>query len=100
MMGAAGGWGADGENIATNISVLMSLEFSKLMNTIFQEANDGAFATKADAARRRNELVVATVDPETGLDATALSMPTPAAPARCSPTQAKAAVAEEGMGTS
>ena len=41
----------------TNVSVQMSHSFSKIMQQMLQEAEEGRFATKSDAVKRRDQLV-------------------------------------------
>ena len=56
MMGRVEGQ-YDNQRIITNISAKMHPEFDVLMGVIKKEADAGAFATKDDAVRRRNEII-------------------------------------------
>ena len=56
MMGTVDGIS---KKIITNISVTMSHNFADLMAILQAEARDGRFSTKADAVRKRDELIKA-----------------------------------------
>ena len=48
--------GAPQQRIITNISAYMDSDYCKFMEIIKKEADAGAFSTKKDAVRRRDEL--------------------------------------------
>ena len=54
MMGTVAG---HPKKIVTNVSVQMSHDFSKIMQQLLKEANEGRFATKSEAVKRRDHLV-------------------------------------------
>ena len=54
MMGTVAG---EPSKIITNISCIMSHDFSKLMQQLLKEANEGAFKTKKQAVLRRDQLI-------------------------------------------
>ena len=54
MMGTVGG---EPTKIITNISCIMSHDFSNLMQQLLKEANEGAFKTKKQAVLRRDQLI-------------------------------------------
>ena len=54
MMGTVTG---EPKKIVTNVSVQMSHDFSKIMQQILGEANEGRFATKGEPVQRRDQLV-------------------------------------------
>ena len=73
MMGSVDG---EPKKIIANISVGMSFQFSSHMQTLLSEAKSGAFSTKGDAVRRRDELILtpaATAVAETDPAATAVA---------------------------
>ena len=49
--------GGEKKRFVTNVTVQMSPNFSSIMQQLLSEARAGKFATKADAIKRRDELV-------------------------------------------
>ena len=49
--------GHEKRSLITNISASMTKDFCTIMDKILIEANAGAFSTKGDAVRRRDELL-------------------------------------------
>ena len=64
MMGTVGG---KSKTFVTNVSVQMSRNFSKVMQQVLKEAQEGKFATRCEAVKRRDELVAETLAGPAGL---------------------------------
>ena len=80
MLGTVGG---HPKQIVTNVSVQMSHNFSKIMQQLLQEANEGRFATKSEAVQRRDNILK--TQPAAPADSGTTAAPEPASQAPTEP---------------